>query len=168
MKDNITIIKVITVWLYFRLWIHAVVFCILMFAQMVGNRMVLYSKTVCWENFNWPKTKSHLHYQAKLKKKTPHFIIRDDGFGLIPNLMKPLSQNQLTVPQEIYNYRLSRAPYNCGTCVWTIGESVTSISFILPILFADFPIFDDFFMQLNRCVLHGFGCKQISAKTQRI
>ena len=39
----------------------------------------------------------------------PYFIVADDAFGMKPWLMKPYAQRDLTFPQRIFNYRLSRA-----------------------------------------------------------
>lgn len=39
----------------------------------------------------------------------PYFLVGDDAFGLKPWLMKPLPIRNMTVPQRIFNYRLSRA-----------------------------------------------------------
>lgn len=42
--------------------------------------------------------------------KTPYFFIGDDIFGLDKNLMKAYNRNsKLSAPEEIFNYRLSRA-----------------------------------------------------------
>lgn len=40
---------------------------------------------------------------------TPYFIVGDDAFGLRTWLMKPHSKRNLTDPERIFNYRLSRA-----------------------------------------------------------
>lgn len=43
-------------------------------------------------------------------QKIPYYFIGDDAFGLDKNLMKPYNRNmKLTVPKEIFNYRLCRA-----------------------------------------------------------
>lgn len=38
-----------------------------------------------------------------------YHLIADDGFGLTNRLMKPYSGNSLSVAEEVFNYRLSRA-----------------------------------------------------------
>lgn len=40
---------------------------------------------------------------------TPYVIIADDAFPILCNLMKPYSQNNLSLESRIHNYRLSRA-----------------------------------------------------------
>lgn len=42
-------------------------------------------------------------------KHVPHFIIGDEIFPLKTWLMKPYPHKGLTVPQQVYNYRLSRS-----------------------------------------------------------
>lgn len=42
-------------------------------------------------------------------KAVPYFIAADDAFALQTWLMKPFSKRQLTNPERIFNYRLSRA-----------------------------------------------------------
>ena len=42
-------------------------------------------------------------------KPVPHFIVGDEIFPLKTWLMKPYGGKELTVPQRVYNYRLSRA-----------------------------------------------------------
>lgn len=39
----------------------------------------------------------------------PYFIIGDDAFALRPTMMKPYGHRQLTRPERVFNYRLSRA-----------------------------------------------------------
>lgn len=39
----------------------------------------------------------------------PHVIVADDAFALKPYIMKPYPLRNLTGPQRIYNYRLSRS-----------------------------------------------------------
>ena len=39
----------------------------------------------------------------------PYVFIGDEAFPLMPNLMKPFPQKNITRPKKIFNYRLSRA-----------------------------------------------------------
>lgn len=39
----------------------------------------------------------------------PYALVADDAFALRPNLLKPYNKRGLTMPQRVYNYRLSRA-----------------------------------------------------------
>ena len=42
-------------------------------------------------------------------RKLPVVFVGDDAFGLKPNMMKPYPFHNLTIPQKVFNYRLSRA-----------------------------------------------------------
>ena len=42
-------------------------------------------------------------------RKLPVVFVGDDAFGLKPNMMKPYPFRNLTIPQKVFNYRLSRA-----------------------------------------------------------
>lgn len=39
---------------------------------------------------------------------TPYVLLADDAFAIRPNIMKPYAQRGLTLPQRVFNYRLSR------------------------------------------------------------
>uniref|UniRef100_A0A034WPJ8 DDE Tnp4 domain-containing protein n=1 Tax=Bactrocera dorsalis TaxID=27457 RepID=A0A034WPJ8_BACDO len=43
------------------------------------------------------------------EKEIPFVIVADDAFPLQKHIMKPYSKRNLTMPEKIFNYRLSRA-----------------------------------------------------------
>ena len=54
---------------------------------------------------NFPGPEPFPGYRGDL----PYFFVADDAFEMTQNLMKPFPSNNLTMPQRIFNYRLSRA-----------------------------------------------------------